>query len=350
MNATSEPFSTPASTPAGRGSPPAETSLVILAVLAIGTAFTVLGPVLKPFLVAVFVFQAIQFGVKLLVGLGLRRFTAFTALFGLVLIASILLAQFVLREAETFRASWPRYEERVVGTLGQWLRGSFRGEESFSDMFRITSQDILNFVFSHSLDVAELITLVFCYLIFLFAGSRRLEGRIRRGFPGERGEQIVAIGQGISRSMEQFMVVKTATGLGMAVTAGLLMAVCGLDHWLLWAFLFFIANYITYIGSMAACVPPILLAFLDFSSPVSAVCLGVGIILVRTFWIDYFEVRASGKQLNLDSTLLFLWLSYWGWAWGIMGLILAYPMMAAVRIILEHVGGLAGWAVVLGEE
>ena len=323
---------------------------MILAVLALGTTFTMLGPVLRPFLVAVFVFQAIQFGVKLLVGLGLRRFAASTALFGLVLIASILLAQFVVREAETFRASWPRYEERVVGTLDAWWRGSFRDEESFSDMFRITSQDILNFVFSRSLDVAELLTLVFCYLVFLSAGSRRLEGRIRRGFPGERGERIVAIGQGISRSMEQFMVVKTATGLGMAVTAGILMAACGLDHWLLCAFLFFIANYITYIGSMAACVPPILLAFLDFSSPVSAIGLAVGIILVRTFWIDYFEVRASGKKLNLDSTLLFLWLSYWGWAWGIMGLILAYPMMAAVRIILEHVGGLAGWAVVLGDE
>lgn len=350
MTATATPAPADGAIPHRGPSSPSETALVILAVLALGAAFTVVGPVLKPFLVAVFLFQAIQFGVKLLVGLGLRRWAAFTALFGLVLIASILLAQFVVREAEAFRASWPRYEERVVATMGDWWRESFSEPESFSEMFRITSQDILNFVFSHSLDVAELITLVFCYLIFLSAGSRRLEARIRRGFPGERGDRIVAIGQGISESMERFMVVKTATGLGMAVTAGILMAACGLDHWLLWAFLFFIANYVTYIGSMAACIPPILLAFLDFSSPVAATGLAVGIILVRTFWIDWFEVRASGKSLNLDPTLLFLWLSYWGWAWGIMGLILAYPMMAAVRIVLGHVGGLAGWAVVLGEE
>jgi predicted PurR-regulated permease PerM len=45
----------------------------------------------------------------------------------------------------------------------------------------------------------------------------------------------------------------------------------------------------------------------------------------------------SGKQLNLDPTLLFLWLSYWGWAWGILGLILAYPMLADLRIGLEHI-------------
>lgn len=55
----------------------------------------------------------------------------------------------------------------------------------------------------------------------------------------------------------------------------------GLDHWMLWAFLFFALNYITYIGSAAACVPPLVMA-------------------------------------HLDPTLLFLWLSYWGWAWGIL--------------------------------
>ena len=124
----------------------------------------------------------------------------------------------------------------------------------------------------------------------------------------------------------------------------------GLDHWMLWAFLFFAMNYITYIGSAAACVPPIVMASLDLDSPAMAALLSTLIVLNRIFWIDFFELRVSGKQLNLDPTLLFLWLSYWGWAWGILGLILAYPMLAAVRIMLEHLGGLHGWALLLSDE
>ena len=457
-------------------------ALVILAVLAMGAAVTVLGPVLKPFLVALFLFYAIQFGAKSFERLGMQPWTAYLALISMALISTILTAQLVYREAEVFQRTWPRYEDRISSSLARWMpqlaapllpdspsqtgdrsrpaasspsqdsprqaaadalpstatgdtatgdttkntadaqgalqprqeklpeqtadlfsvapttqsssesgsesssesgsesssgaaagarsesgseSGSdgssaavpqppsgedIRGRTSLTDLFRITSQDVLKYVFSHSLDVAELIVVVFCYLVFLFLGSRKLKARVLRAFPGERSTRLVAIGDGITESMERFMVVKTVAGVGMAVSAAIIMHGFGLDHWMLWAFLFFALNYITYIGSAAACVPPLIMAHLDLDSHVMALVLSTLIVLNRVFWIDFFELRMSGKQLNLDPTLLFLWLTYWGWAWGILGLILAYPMLAALRIALEHIGGLSGWAVLLSDE
>jgi predicted PurR-regulated permease PerM len=221
---------------------------------------------------------------------------------------------------------------------------------SLTDLFRISSKDVLNYVFAHGFDAVEMGVLVFFYLVFLFLGSRRMAERVQRAFPGERGVRVVSIGKGISESMERFMVVKTVVGLGMGISSGLIMYLFGLDHWLLWAFLFFASNYITYIGSMAACVPPVVLAYLDLDSATTATILGILIILNRIFWIDFVELKMSGKQLNLDPTLMFLWLSYWGWAWGVLGLILAYPMMAAVKITLQHVVGAQGWALLLSDE
>jgi len=437
-------------------------ALVALAVLAFGTAVTVMGPVLQPFLVALFLFYATQFGAKSLARLGMQPWSAYPALIGMTLIFSILTAQFVYREADVFRKTWPRYEDRIAGYMTAWrpslavrprplavtatdsadataepppasdggpapatagkspaihaehpkaavleplpeLTADLLGRAStidaneaadaadktdaadaaetretptdairadhnpdapapkrgpvnrparttFSEQFRITSQDVLDYVFSHGLRVAELFVVVFCYLVFLFLGSQKLKARVLRAFPGEQGRRLVAIGEGITESMERFMVVKTAAGVGMAVSAGMIMYLFGLDHWMLWAFLFFAANYITYIGSMAACIPPLVMAYLDLDNAVMATLLSALIVLNRVFWIDFFELRMSGKQLNLDPTLLFLWLSYWGWAWGILGLILAYPMLAAVRIALEHLGGLHGWALLLSDE
>jgi predicted PurR-regulated permease PerM len=431
-------------------------ALVILAVVAMGAVVTVLGPVLKPFLVALFLFYATQFVAKSFSRLGMQPWTAYLALISLALIFTILTAQLVYREAEVFQRTWPRYEDRIAASLAMWMPqlaaapspaarspseseeqppsavaspsgtlapqspagglstpaagnaatieadeqapqgeaeeklpeqtedlfgatettgvgtepasapgskgsdeavfspspkvGGSRGRNSLPDLFRITSQDVLKYVFSHSLDVAELIVVVFCYLVFLFLGSRKLKARVLRAFPGDRSARLVAIGDGITESMERFMVVKTLAGVGMAVSAAVIMHGFGLDHWMLWAFLFFALNYITYIGSAAACVPPVVMALLDLDSHMMALLLSALIVLNRIFWIDFFELRLSGKQLNLDPTLLFLWLSYWGWAWGILGLILAYPMLAALRIALEHIGGLGGWAVLLSDE
>lgn len=386
----------------------ATAAIVVLAVAVVGAAFTALGPVLKPFLLAVFLYYVTQFGAQTLERLGLGRRAAYLGLLLLALVATNLAGQLIYRESRAFLRSWPRYEARITNLItdlpqlsvlmpkpaGPAPAGPVQAaptpvadaaDQQPSDeegpptnddqepqtadgekppmrpadaarssmlvsFFQEASKASLDYVFKHSLDFAEVFALVFVYLIFLFVGSRKLPGKIRKAFPGEQGERILLIGAGITESMERFMAVKTIVGIGMAVTAGLVMFAFQLDHWLLWAFLFFASNYITYIGSMAACVPPILLGFVALSGPLQAVALAVMLIVNRLVWIDYVEVRMSGRQLNLDPTLMFLWLSYWGWVWGVLGLLLAYPMLAAVKIVLAHVRGSEGWAVLLSEE
>ncbi|MFZ4732943.1 MAG: AI-2E family transporter [Pirellulales bacterium] len=424
----------------------ATVSLVVLAVIAFGTAFTLLGPVLRPFLIAVFLFYAAQFFARLLTRAGLSPTTAYASLLPVAVILTILFSQLVHREAGVFLAKWPRYEQRIMAvidtttaTLRSWNlferpaaepepdrarapaaaddaspaasasrpgtadepvdptappahtaatasdiapgtdateallpgdrlpgdaiaaagptgigpAGTGRADRDtgdLSDFFRVSSQSAVDYVFRHSLDIAELFILVLVYLVFLFLGGRKLPAKIRRAFPGEQGEQILRIGAGITESMEAFMAVKTLVGLGMGATAGLIMFALGLDHWLLWAFLFFASNYITYIGSAVTIIPPIVLAFFDFTSPWAALLLAVLLLVNRLVWIDFIEIRLSGRELNLDPVLMFLWLAYWGWVWGVLGLILAYPMMAAVKIALAHLSGGTGWAVLLSDE
>ena len=70
--------------------------------------------------------------VKTLSGLGMRPLTAYATLVGLILIASVLLAQFVYREAVSFRGSWPRYEDRIGDIITAWsgpLGGAAGGGE-----------------------------------------------------------------------------------------------------------------------------------------------------------------------------------------------------------------------------
>jgi predicted PurR-regulated permease PerM len=192
--------------------------------------------------------------------------------------------------------------------------------------------------------------MTFFYLLFILLGADRLPQRVRRAFPDGRGEHIVAVTRKIGAGMERFMHVKTMASLGMAVSAAVVMGLFGLQGWLLWALLFFALNYITYIGSFIACAPPVVLAYLDLESPLAATALAALVVLNRFVWIDYLEIKMSGRHLNIDSILLFLWLAYWGWVWGVMGLILAFPMLTSLKIVLEQLETTRGWAVLMSDE
>jgi predicted PurR-regulated permease PerM len=143
---------------------------------------------------------------------------------------------------------------------------------------------------------------------------------------------------------------KTLVSIGMAAVAAAIMAPFQLDFWPLWVFLTFALNFITYIGSLAALAPPIVVAFLQFESPVAAGVLAGLLGLNRFLWIDYIEIRAAGKGLNLDPVLVLLAIMYWGKFGGMLGLLLAVPMLTCVKLILAHFRSTERWAILMSEK
>jgi AI-2 transport protein TqsA len=124
----------------------------------------------------------------------------------------------------------------------------------------------------------------------------------------------------------------------------------GLDFWFLWAVLMFLANYITYVGSVVACVPPIAVAYLQFTSPVAATVLAALIVANRLFWIDYVEILFTGKRLNVSPLLLLFAIVALGWLWGVVGMILSVPLVTAVRIVLLSFDESKAYGVLMSED
>jgi predicted PurR-regulated permease PerM len=230
------------------------------------------------------------------------------------------------------------------------VSGGPRQGRTLSDLFTVSSREAFQYFFGQGLGLVELLTMTFFYLLFILLGAGRIMRRVRRAFPGGRGEQVVAVVEKIGVGMERFMRVKTVVSLGLGASSAAILYLFGLRGWLLWGILFFVLNYVTYIGSIAACVPPVLLAFLDLDRPVASVALAALVVLNRVVWVDFVETRLAGRHLHIDSILLLLWLAYWGWVWGVVGLVLVFPMVTSLKIILESVEATKGWAVLMSDE
>ncbi|MFN0138451.1 MAG: AI-2E family transporter, partial [Phycisphaerae bacterium] len=91
-------------------------------------------------------------------------------------------------------------------------------------------------------------------------------------------------------------------------------------------------------------------ALVQFPNPAFAFGLGALVVANRIIWIDFVEIKYSGKSLNVDPVLLLLSIAYWGWFWGILGLILAVPMTVCLKIALSNLEKGKPWAILLSEE
>jgi AI-2 transport protein TqsA len=197
--------------------------------------------------------------------------------------------------------------------------------------------------------VVEVTVLVVFYLLFLFLEARKLRGRVQSGFDNQTAARIIDVMDKIDDSIRGYLWIKTGVSFGMGLTTTIIGWIFGLDFALLWGVFMFLANYITYVGSIAALVPPIAIAFVQLS-PGAAAVLTVLLVLNRFFWIDYAEIRFSGEHLDVSPLLLLLSIALLGWIWGVVGMLLAVPLVTSTKIVLSHFDNTRHWAKLMSDD
>ena len=152
----------------------------------------------------------------------------------------------------------------------------------------------------------------------------------------------------IEASVNTYVVVKTGVGFGTGVCAGLVMLLFGIDLWFTWALLTFLLNYVPYIGSLLATIPPLLLGFI-LLDPTMLLVLTVLLLTNQQLWGNVIETRWAGRALDISPVLLLVVTDFSFWVWGIIGMILSIPLVVILKIVLENIDATRPLAILLSE-
>ena len=178
---------------------------------------------------------------------------------------------------------------------------------------------------------------VLLYLAFLVAsrGNFARKGARLFGDPNARTDAS-RIFQRIREGVEGYVWVQTVAGLIIAVPAGVLMVVLGLEHAVFWAFLIFVLTYIPVVGGAVGTLLPPVFALLQFPGFVQPVILFVGLQAIGFGVGNVVQPRMQGSSLNLDPIAIFLGLAFWGGMWGVTGAFLSTPLTVTAMAVMAQ--------------
>jgi predicted PurR-regulated permease PerM len=152
----------------------------------------------------------------------------------------------------------------------------------------------------------------------------------------------------ISNMIRSFMVGNLLIGLFMSAVS---VAVFGALHL---PFFFVVGvtsgflSLVPYLGLVLALVPPLVVGLGQLDSG-DLFAISLMVLALHFFALNVLYPKFLGNRMRLNPLAVTMALLFWGWLWGGMGLILAIPITAAMKIIFDHVDALNPWGTWLGE-
>lgn len=178
-----------------------------------------------------------------------------------------------------------------------------------------------------------------------------------RGFSSRFGAIREARGPNFDRmssamlDTQRYLGIKTIISLVTGVLAGVLCWVAGLDFFLLWGILAFVMNFIPVVGSAIASIPPILLALIaKDGGPADMVVVAGGYGLINMFLDNFVQPMLLGRRFGLSILVVVLCVLFWGWLWGLIGIVLAVPLTMILKVVLDNSDEFRWIAVAIGQE
>jgi AI-2 transport protein TqsA len=294
--------------------------------------------VIQPFVVAVLLFLLIRPAAKWFE----QRYGHPIAAYGMLVFTVVVVLFFVsillYANMQAFTDEVPELNTKLHERIA-WLESITLFGYSF-DTSAITDQITVGAIESFasgllgslaSFTVFALTALIF--LLFIILEAETLPGRLKAAYPAEM-KRMLGIAANSGEGINTYVITRATVALGQAVSCGALLYLFGIPGWFLWACITFLMDFIPYIGGLIATVPPILLGFIVLE-PMSALFLLAILIANQQLWGGIIEPQLSGQRLNISPIVLLLVVAFWGWAWGLMGMVLGVPLAVIMKIVLE---------------
>jgi len=185
--------------------------------------------------------------------------------------------------------------------------------------------------------MGQLLTLL-VVLFFMLASGDTLLRRLVEVMPTfEDKRRVVDIAQEIERNVSGYLVTISGMNLLVGVANGVSMWLCGVPDPLLWGSLAFLLNYIPILGPFIGIIVFFFVGLFVFPS-VWLALLPAGIYLtIHVIEGETVTPMLLANRFTLNPVLVIASLFFWDYMWGVIGALLAFPLLAVVKIVSDRI-------------
>jgi predicted PurR-regulated permease PerM len=176
-------------------------------------------------------------------------------------------------------------------------------------------------------------------VFFMLAGKRQIWHLTLELFPMSQRDRAKGIFEELSTMLRSYLA-------GNALVAGILVLlswgffwILGLNNAFVLGLVCGVVNLVPYIGTVIAWVPPMIVGMTKWHSVGPFITVAAGLTAFHIVAMNVMLPAIVGRRVHLSALAVTLSLLFWGVMWGGLGLILAIPITAGIKVLCDHVEG-----------
>ena len=213
---------------------------------------------------------------------------------------------------------------------------------------------VMDWVLAGSMGVATFISqatmVVFLVFFLLLAGDTFKRKLVKLTGPSlTRKKVTVHILDDINNSIQAYMFMLLVTNVLLALLMWAALSAIGLENAGAWAIFAGLMHIMPYFGPLLITAATGVVAFMQFESLQMVLLVAGASLAIATLVGTVVATWMTGRIARMNAAAVFVSLLFWGWLWGVWGLLLGVPVVVVLKVVAERVEGMEVLAELLGE-
>ena len=308
-----------------------QSSHIILSSVAITVALIYTRSILVPFILAVCAYIVLSSAINFVDRkIKLPGWLTMSLVVGFFLLCTFSLVYSIVASIEQFVSEAYRYREKVSLIVEQ--AANYAGKLGFEVDAQALKLYLSEFpilelaknITGNVIGITGNVFLIAIIVLFMLMG--RGKNQVRSNLVGE-----------IQLNISRYLATKAVMSLATGALFGTTLAFFRVDLTLMFAILAVLLNFIPSIGSIISVVLPVPVVLLQYGFGWELVVIaGIG-ALINFIIGNIIEPKLMGESLDLHPVTIILFLLFWGLVWGPIGMFLAVPITAILKIVLSRI-------------
>lgn len=189
--------------------------------------------------------------------------------------------------------------------------------------------------------VAGLTITIFLTYFLLASGDRFLRKATQLGANLGSRRRIVRIAYRIRKDISRYLATITVINMSLGLCVALAMKILGVPNAMLWGLMATCFNFAPYLGAAVMAGIMTLVGVATFDNVPQALLVPGAYVALSVTEGHLVTPTVVGRRLAVTPTAVFVSVVAWGWLWGVLGALMAVPLLASFKILCENVPQLA---------